>query len=100
MQARIIMKSIRPLCEMLLIAVLVSRAKAQDAALARQQIPPQGTFAFVDVNVIPMDRDTILPNRTVVVTGGKIVALGTNAGTTIPAGAQRIDGRGKYLMPG
>ena len=58
------------------------------------------SVAFVDVNVIPLDRERVLQRQTVVVTGDRISALGPSSSTTVPAGATRIDGRGKYLMPG
>jgi imidazolonepropionase-like amidohydrolase len=56
--------------------------------------------AFVDVTVIPLDREHTLEHQTVVVQGDRIVALGPASTTIAPAGATRIDGRGKYLMPG
>src|SRR5687767_12813321 len=55
--------------------------------------------AFVGVTVIPMDRERVLTNQTVVVRNGRIASVGT-ARANIPAGAVRIDGRGKFLMPG
>lgn len=58
------------------------------------------TTAFVDVTVVPLDREGALPNQTVVVRGDRIVAVGPTRTTTVPAGATRIDGRGKFLMPG
>jgi imidazolonepropionase-like amidohydrolase len=57
-------------------------------------------WAFVDVNVIPMDRETVVPRQTVVVRDGRIVAVGPSADTPVPADARRIDGAGRYLMPG
>ena len=62
--------------------------------------PAAGTFAFVDVSVLPMDRDRVLAGQTVVVRDGRITALGPSASVRVPADAQRIDGRGKFLMPG
>jgi imidazolonepropionase-like amidohydrolase len=56
--------------------------------------------AFVDVTVVPIDRERVLEHQTVLVTGDRITALGPNASVHVPAGATRIDGRGKYLMPG
>jgi cytosine/adenosine deaminase-related metal-dependent hydrolase len=56
--------------------------------------------AFVDVNVIPMDTERVLANHTVLVEGGRITALGPSGKVPVPAGAVRIDGRGKYLIPG
>jgi amidohydrolase family protein len=58
-----------------------------------------GTTVFVGVNVIPMDRETILRDHTVVVREGRITAIGGSANTEVPAGAVKVDGAGKYLMP-
>ena len=58
------------------------------------------SVAFVDVNVVPLDRERVLERHTVVVSGDRIVAIGPSSSTVVPAGATRIDGRGKYLMPG
>ena len=38
------------------------------------------------------------PDTTVVVTGNRITAVGRNA--AVPAGAQVVDGTGKFLIPG
>jgi imidazolonepropionase-like amidohydrolase len=56
--------------------------------------------AFVDVTVIPMDRERTIPRQTVVVRGGRIVAIGPISRVKAPAGAFRVDGRGKFLIPG
>jgi len=56
-------------------------------------------FAFIDVNVVPMDREIVLAHQTVIVTDGRIREVGP-VGLAIPDGARRIDGRGRYLLPG
>ena len=68
------------------------------AALAQMADAPP--VAFVGVNVVPLDREHVLAGQTVVVQGERIVAMGPASRTPVPAGATRIDGRGKYLMPG
>jgi imidazolonepropionase-like amidohydrolase len=62
--------------------------------------PAQAVTAFIDVNVVPMDTERVLANQIVLVEGDRITALGPAAQVKVPAGAVRIDGRGKYLMPG
>jgi hypothetical protein len=57
-------------------------------------------IVFTDVAVIPMDRQRVLEGQNVVVQGGRIAAIGAAATMLPPPGAMRIDGRGKYLMPG
>ena len=62
--------------------------------------PVAPATAFVGVSVIPMDRERVLANQTVIVRDGRITAVGPSASTAVPADAVRIDGRGKFLMPG
>src|SRR5688572_27099501 len=62
--------------------------------------PVKGVVAFEHVNVIPMDSERVLRDYTVVVRDGTISAVGPARRTALPAGAQRVDGTGKYLMPG
>jgi imidazolonepropionase-like amidohydrolase len=69
-------------------------AQASRAALAR------GSFAVTDVTVIPMTADSALAGHTVVVRDGRIAELGPSRSVRVPAGARRVDGRGKYLIPG
>ena len=61
---------------------------------------PDTTVAFVDVTVIPMNRQQELPHQTVVVQGGRVSAMGPSGRVKVPAGSGRIDGRGKFLIPG
>ena len=58
------------------------------------------SVAFVDVSVLPMDAERVVPHQTVVVTGDRIVQIGASSEVKVPAGAQRIDGAGKFLLPG
>ena len=60
----------------------------------------RGTFAFVNASVLPMDRDTVLAGQTVLIRDGIIQQIGSSSQVRIPAGATRIEARGKYLMPG
>ncbi len=69
------------------------------------QSPPfevlDGTpVAFVNVNVVPMDRDAVLPNQTVIVTDGVIAAITATGSAIIPASATIIDGTNRFLFPG
>ena len=56
--------------------------------------------AFVNVNVVPMDRERVLGAQTVLISGGKIKAMGAVRKIALPKGTLRVDGTGKYLMPG
>lgn len=58
------------------------------------------TVAFTNVNVIPMDRERVLANQTVVVKNGLIAEIGDAKKVKLPKDAVRVDGTGKYLVPG
>lgn len=66
------------------------------AALAAAQPSP---IAFTGARLIPISGPEI-PNGTLVVQNGKILAAGPAASVTIPNGAQRVDASGKVIMPG
>ncbi len=60
----------------------------------------QAVLAITDVNVIPMNREVVLRNQTVLIEGDRIRAIGPGGEVTVPASARRIEGRGRFLMPG
>lgn len=75
------------------------------AALAACSAPSaaaelQGLYAITDVTVVPMDRERHIPGQTVIVRDGRIELIGPTDNTLVPRGAIRIEGRGRYLMPG
>ena len=77
----------------ILFAILVSLLASPLAAVGQN-------VAFVGVNVVPMDQERVLSNHTVLVQNGRIAAVEPADTTAVPAGALRIEGQGKYLMPG
>lgn len=63
------------------------------------EIPAPAPTAFVHVNVVPMDRDRVLRDQTVIVVGGRVSAVGHDL--ALPADARVIDGgKTAYLSPG
>src|SRR5262245_47273961 len=77
-----------------------SRGRSPTAPGSTLQGAEPHTIAFVGVNVVPMDRDGIVENQTVVVQRGRISVIGPAATVAAPPGSLRIDGSGKFLMPG
>jgi len=57
-------------------------------------------LAIEHVTVLPMDAERRLADHTVIVRDGRIAALGPAAEVTVPEGALRIDGAGRFLFPG
>jgi len=70
------------------------------AAGSTSPAAPGGSFAFVDVTVLPMDADRTLPGQTVLVQGDRILRVGPVGAVAVPAGYARIEGRGRFLLPG
>ena len=59
-----------------------------------------GVVAITGATVVTMTRDSVLRDATILVRDGRIAAVGPSARVTIPRGARRIDGRGKFVIPG
>ncbi|HET9275890.1 MAG TPA: amidohydrolase family protein, partial [Gemmatimonadales bacterium] len=76
---------------------LLGLAFAAPGTAAAQSEP---VYAIENVTVIPMSREGALSGQTVVVRGQRIAEVGPAGGVRVPAGATRIDGRGKFLIPG
>lgn len=57
------------------------------------------TFAFVHVNVIPMDEECVHYDQTVIVRNGRIHQITAAAHITPPTGAVIIDVTGQYMIP-
>lgn len=82
------------------LALMTLAAHGPRGAAASAQAGGAQVVAFVGVNVVPLDRERVLADYTVVVRDGRIAEVGPAAKTRVPDGATRIDGRGKYLTPG
>ena len=61
---------------------------------------PGHPLAFEHVRLFDSERATSIPDQTVIVDGDHIVSVGVANQARVPANAERIDGRGKTLLPG
>ena len=71
--------------------------------IARPSLAAAKQIAIVGVTVVYPEReakDAAIADATVVISGDRIVAVGARASTPGAADALRIDGRGKWLIPG
>ena len=57
-------------------------------------------IVFRNVNILPMDKEEVLPDRDVVVKNGIITDIGPTSKIKYSKDALVIDAKGKYLMPG
>ena len=58
------------------------------------------TTVFVNVSVVPMDSEKVIPAQSVVVEDGRIVAIDAVDSVPVPKDAQVVDGTDRYLMSG
>ncbi len=79
------------------VAVAAVLLTALTALTAPTALTAQDVYAITGATVVPVSGPTI-PNGTVVISGGKISAVG--AGVAVPAGATVIDGKGMFVYPG
>ena len=82
---------------MVSVVVLSVAVFAQNDGSEQNQTGRSGTFAIVGARIVTVSGATI-ENGTVVIQNGKIAAVGANA--AIPAGAEKIDGKGLSVFPG
>src|SRR5207245_1586567 len=70
-------------------------------AWAQANAGPSGpVLAITHVTVIDATGAPAQPDQTVVIKDGRIVALGKSNDILAPAGAETVDGTGKFLIPG
>ena len=72
------------------------------AACGGEDLPTvvEGDLAFVGVNVLPMDRDRVIENQTVVIADGRIAAMDAADRLQLAEGVDVVEGDGRFLMPG
>jgi len=74
---------------------------AEGAAMGRRLAPaPSGAIAITGGDLFDSERGVVLPHRSVLIRGDRIVAVAPADSLAIPAGATVIDATGKTLMPG
>ncbi len=88
----VVQKRIASLC---CLAWLACAAPARSSAL-----PPQQPIAIADVTIIDVEHDRSFAHRTVFIDHGRITAITAPRNARIPANTLRLDGRGRFLIPG
>lgn len=62
--------------------------------------PESDILAVTHASVIPMDRERVLPDHTVLIRDGRVAALGPSSEIDSPAASEVVDAGGRYLLPG
>ncbi len=97
--SHILPAEIETLIKNVYIALLFFALPALLFAQAKRNSQP-GTLVFIHVTVIDATGAPSKPDQAVVITGDRITALGKTGRVNIPKGAQLVDARGKFLIPG
>lgn len=87
----------RSVISFFVLGLLSMGALAQNDASQQNKTGRAGTFAIVGAKIVTVS-GAVIENGTVVIQNGKITAVG--AGSSIPSGAERIDGKGLSVYPG
>jgi len=90
----------RPLWRVCLLVGLIAFSADSRAVDPSAALP---SIAIVDVTVVHPEQDgsdAIVPHTTVVINASRIVEVGPSVSTTVPHGAQVVEGTGKWLIPG
>src|SRR4051794_6585360 len=85
-----------------LLVVLLGCDGREPIAKGKGQQPNavRATAAFVDVTVVPMTDEREVAHQTVLIDDATIVAIGPVGTTIVPAHAKKIEGAGRWLVPG
>ncbi len=92
-----IIRTFLNLCLFVFICGQISSALAQNGGTQQNLTGKAGTFAITNARIVTVSGATI-ENGTIVIQNGKIAAVGANV--TVPANAERIDGKGLSVFPG
>lgn len=82
------------------ISLIVCVFLAFSFCYCQSKAPASSIYAFTNVHVLPMNQEGVLENQTVIIKKGKIYKIGPAKKVKVPRKAIKIDGEGKYLMPG
>src|SRR5262245_50733904 len=77
---------------------LAAVALSSLALWAVAQAPPKGALVFVGARVLNGSGAPPIEGATLIVRDGRVEALGP--GLSVPAGSERVDARGKTIIPG
>lgn len=62
--------------------------------------PKSNSYAITHVTIIPMNKEQILKDQTIVIENGKIKQIGSSYKIKLKSDVKCIDGKDKYVLPG
>ncbi|MEW6212251.1 MAG: amidohydrolase family protein, partial [Acidobacteriota bacterium] len=100
MQDRRRLHKLEELCKAMLKIALMFFISCAVAAAQTKTATQTKPIAFTRVTIIDVVSGSAQPGMTVIITGDRITEVGQTGKIKIPRGAQIIDARGKFLIPG
>lgn len=82
------------------LALLFALCGFMTAAAVAQSQPASEPLAIVGATVLPMTGAERLPDQTILIRDGRIETIGPRAAVRVPDGYRRIEGNGRFVMPG
>ena len=80
--------------------VTTRRTATQSIQLRIERAHVSGIIALSGARIITMSADTVIEKADLVITDGRISAIGRSGSVVIPASAHRVDASGKTIIPG
>jgi len=81
-------------------STLLSFSSASAQTQSDSTVSSPELTAFVNVNIVPMDRERVLENHAVLIKARRIIEISPMDTFELPKDVRVIDGEGRYLMPG
>jgi hypothetical protein len=88
------------LAGLMLTGMVLGPALCNSAVMRAHEAAAPAPLVFDRVTVVDVEHGLLVRDQRVVVVGNRIHAMGLVSSVRIPAGAQVVDARGKYLIPG
>lgn len=85
---------------LLLLTCYLSGCASAWSRAGHELIAHERVYALTNAHLIPIGEPGIRAEQTLIVSQGRIVAMGPASDIRIPAGAELLDMRGKYILPG
>lgn len=88
--------------QLLRLRAIATRDRLSELSAASRTVQPvaTGKLALVGATLITGTDNAAVPNATIVIDGGRVIAAGPSAAVAAPRDARRIDLRGKTIAPG
>lgn len=77
-----------------------AQSRGTSAPLSSAPIQSPTGVAITDVTLVPLDDERLVPHQTVLVQDGVIAGVGPADSVPVPPKATRVNGAGRFLIPG